>query len=90
MNTFHVQHMWQTFRLTEPIHVLNCTVQPVNIQIKVFSSTDSRRGKGFHREQALYQTVRKSKLLQMQPLDEATDIVWQGYVPVKFEQRVNI
>ena len=43
------------------------TERPVNIQTKAFFTTDSRRDAEYYRGQTSCHSVRKSKVLQMQP-----------------------
>ena len=71
------------------------TILAINIQTKAFFSPDLSRDTEYHREQILCYSVRKSKVLQMQPSDEALDIdtklhlyvyvyrhhvIWQSYM----------
>ena len=41
-------------------------------------------------KQALYYSVRKSKVLQMQPSDGAYAIICESYMSAKFAQRISV
>ena len=59
----------------------NTTVKYSNTDV---SSTHITRHAECHRE------LCKSKVLQIQALDETYDIIWQSYMPVKFAKRVYV
>ena len=59
-----------------PCKLCICLVTVWPIKIRFIFSTDLRRDAEYHREQTLHYSVRKSKVLQMQPRDEVQDIMW--------------
>ena len=65
------------------------TVWLVNIQTDGFFITNFSMSAEYHRKQALYHSVSKRKVLQMQPSDKAHDIMLRSYVSLKFAKRLN-